>query len=366
MGASCYAGRMDMWDRLATVESRFEELTAKMGQPEVAASYERLQSLTRERATIEKIVTLYREYREAGRALDDAQSIINDGADAELLALAKEELETLTKRQQEIEAQLRLALLPKDPHDDRDVIVEIRAGTGGDEAALFAADLYRLYVRYADRVGWGTEVLSASETGIGGFKEIIFGVRGQGAYSRLKYESGVHRVQRVPKTETQGRIHTSTATVAVLAEAEEVEVNIGEEDLRVDIYHASSHGGQNVQKVASAVRITHLPTGIVASCQDERSQHKNRMKAMAVLRARLLALKEAEQHAEISETRRAQVGTGERSEKIRTYNFPQDRVTDHRLGLTLHNLPDIFDGKIDELVDAVATSEQAKQLERQQ
>ncbi len=356
---------MSMWDRLAAIEGRFEELTAEMGRPEVATDHERLQSLARERAALEEIVALYRDYRELDRGLGDARAIVAEGGDPELVALAKEEIATLSERRQGLEDRLKSALLPKDPHDERDVIVEIRAGTGGGEAALFAADLYRLYARYADRRGWQTEVLSFSETGIGGFKEIIFEVRGSGAYSRLKHESGVHRVQRVPDTEAQGRIHTSTATVAVLPEAEEVEVEIADDDLRVDIFHASSHGGQNVQKVASAVRITHLPSGLVATCQDERSQAKNRMKAMAVLRARLLAMKEREQEAEISQARRAQVGTGERSEKIRTYNFPQDRVTDHRIGLSLHNLPAILDGELDELIDAVATSEQARQLEQQ-
>ena len=356
---------MTMLDRLAAIEARFEELTDQMGQPEVAADYERLKALTRERAGLETTVTLYRDYRDTERSLTEARAIAKDGSDAEFAALAKEELDTLTGRRDELEEQLKRALLPKDPHDDRNVIVEIRAGTGGDEAGLFAADLYRMYSRYADRLGWQTEVLSASETGVGGFREIIFEMRGEGAYSRLKYERGVHRVQRVPKTETQGRIHTSAATVAILPEADEVEVDIAQDDLRVDIYHASGHGGQNVNKVASAVRITHLPSGIVVACQDQRSQMKNRVKAMGILRARLLAVKEQEQHAEISESRRAQVGTGERSEKIRTYNFPQDRVTDHRVGLNLHNLPAILDGEIDGLIDAVATSEEAKQLEEQ-
>ena len=356
---------MSMWDRLAAIEQRFEELTQEMGKPEVAADYERLQSLARERAGIEDIVARYREYREAEGKLAEARALVQEGGDAELVALAKDEVETYTARLEELEEQLKLALLPKDPHDERDVIVEIRAGTGGDEAALFASDLYRMYTRYADRQGWKTEVMSANRTGIGGLKEIIFEIHGRGAYSRLKYESGVHRVQRVPETEAQGRIHTSTATVAVLPEAEEVEVDINDDDLRIDIYHSSGHGGQNVQKVASAVRITHLPTGIVVACQDERSQYKNKTKAMAILRARLLAAKQQEQHAEISEARRAQVGTGERSEKIRTYNFPQDRVTDHRVGMSFHNLPSILDGEIDDLIDAVATSEQARQLEEQ-
>jgi peptide chain release factor 1 len=298
-------------------------------------------------------------------SLSEARSIVADGGDAELVELAKEEIETLESRHEALEEQIKVALLPKDPHDDRDVIVEIRAGTGGDEAALFAADLYRMYSRYADDRGWKTGVVSMSEIGIGGFKEIIFEVNGEGAYSRFKYESGVHRVQRVPKTETQGRIHTSAATVAVLPEADEVEVTIDESDLRTDIFHSSGHGGQNVQKVASAVRITHIPTGIVAQCQDERSQAKNRVKAMGVLRARLLDMKVREQEAEIAGSRKAQVGTGQRSEKIRTYNFPQDRVTDHRVGLTFHNLPSLLDGKIDTMIDAVATSEEARLLEEQ-
>jgi peptide chain release factor 1 len=353
-----------MWERLQSIEQRFEELTAQMGEPDVAADYERLQALARERAGIEAVVTLYRQYREVERGIEDARSVANDG-DAELAALAREELDELTARREQLEADLKLALLPKDPHDERNVIVEIRAGTGGDEAALFAADLYRMYTRYADRQGWQTEVLSFHEIGIGGFKEVVFDVRGQGAYSRLKYESGVHRVQRVPDTEAQGRIHTSTATVAVLPEAEEVEVDIDEGELRIDTMRASSAGGQNVNKVETAVRITHLPTGIVVSAQDERSQLKNRVKGMAVLRARLLALKQAEQHAEISQARRSQVGTGERSEKIRTYNFPQDRITDHRIGLSVHNLPGVLDGELDELIDAVATSEQTRLLQEQ-
>jgi peptide chain release factor 1 len=352
-----------MLDRLAAIESRFEELTAEMGRPEVAADYERLQALARERAGLEQVVTLYREYRQAERALADARSMATDG-DPELVSLAKEEMTSLSERLAATEERLKLALLPKDPHDERDVIVEVRAGTGGDEATLFAADLYRMYTRFADRQGWQTQVLSSNQTGVGGFKEIIFEMRGRGAYSRLKYESGVHRVQRVPATEAQGRIHTSAATVAVLPEAEDVEVAIKDDELRIDIFHSSGHGGQNVQKVASAVRITHLPTGLVVTCQDERSQLKNKMKAMAVLRARLLDLKQRVQQEEISEARRAQVGTGERSEKIRTYNFPQDRVTDHRIGLTMHNLQAILDGEIDGLIDAVATSEQARLLDQ--
>ena len=356
---------MSLSERLAAVERRYEELTAKMSRPEVAANHEQLGALARERASLTTVVELHRDYRDVAAALEGARSIVAEGGDAEMVALAKDEIAELTTRHTQLEDQIKRALLPKDPRDERDVIIEVRAGTGGDEAALFAADLYRMYNRYAEDRGWKTEVISANETGIGGFKEIVFEVHGDGAYSRMKYESGVHRVQRVPQTETQGRIHTSAATVAVLPEAEEVEIEIDDNDLRVDIYHASSHGGQNVQKVASAVRITHVPTGIVASCQDERSQMKNRMKAMAVLRARLLDKKVREQEAQIAGERKAQVGSGGRSEKIRTYNFPQDRVTDHRIGLTLHNLPAILNGKIDDLIDAVATSEEAKQLEQQ-
>jgi len=356
---------MSMWDRLAATERRFQELTAQMGRPEVASDHEQVQKLARERASLEELVSLLHEHREAEKALAEARAIASETADPELVALAKDEVDQLTSRLEDMEALLKRALVPRDARDERDVIVEVRAGTGGDEAALFAAALYRMYTRYADRRGWRTEVLSSNETGIGGFKEVIFAVRGSGAFSRLKHERGVHRVQRVPVTEAQGRIHTSTATVAVLPEAEEVEVAIDENELRIDIYHASSHGGQNVQKVASAVRITHVPTGIVATCQDERSQHKNKTKAMSVLRARLLDLREREQAAEVTEARRAQVGTGERSEKIRTYNFPQDRVTDHRIGLTLHNLERVLDGEIDELIDAIATSEEARLLEQQ-
>ncbi|MEX2159968.1 MAG: peptide chain release factor 1 [Dehalococcoidia bacterium] len=354
-----------MWDRLTAMEQRFEEVTAEMGRPEVAADHEHLQRLARERASLEQVVSLLRRYRDADKALQEARAIAGEGGDADMVEMAKDEAGELTARIEDLEAQLKRALLPKDPRDDKDVIMEVRGGTGGDEAALFSADLYRMYSRYADRRGWQTEVLSSSETGIGGLKEIVFAIRGQGAYSRLKYESGVHRVQRVPATEAQGRIHTSTATVAVLPEAEEVDVAIAENELRIDIFHASSHGGQNVQKVASAVRITHLPTGLVATCQDERSQFKNKSKAMSVLRARLLDLKEREQAAEMAGERRSQVGTGERSEKIRTYNVSQDRVTDHRIGLTVHNLERILDGEIDELIDAIATSEEARLLDEQ-
>ena len=351
-----------MFDRLEATERRFDELTAEMAKPEVSGDYEKLQAVARERASIEEVTTLYREWIANGKAIEDARGSLAD-SDADFAALAREELDRLTTERVDLEARLKRALVPKDPRDERNVIVEIRAGTGGDEAALFAADLYRMYTRYADRHGWSSEVLSQSEIGIGGMKEVIFEVRGAGAYSRLKYESGVHRVQRVPATEAQGRIHTSTATVAVLPEADDVEVDISEADLRIDIFHSGGAGGQNVNKVATAVRITHKPTGIVVVCQDERSQLKNRTKAMAVLRARLLDQKQSEQAEEIAGARRKQVGSGERSEKIRTYNFPQDRVTDHRIGLTVHNLPRLLDGEIDELIDAVSADEEARLLE---
>jgi peptide chain release factor 1 len=355
-----------MWERLESLEQRYESLTEEMARPEVASDYEKLQALAKERASLEEVVSLYRRYKDAEGHIEEARTLLADGHDPEIEALAREELDKLTHAQEELVDALKAALLPPDPRDEKNVIVEIRAGTGGEEAALFAADLYRMYSRYADARGWKVDVLTRHESGVGGFKEIIFEVRGGGAYSRLKYESGVHRVQRVPTTEAQGRIHTSTATVAVLPEAEEIEVDIKDDDLKMDIFHSSAPGGQNVQKVATAVRLTHVPTGMVVVCQDERSQMKNRVKAMAVLRARLLEMRQREQMEEISETRRTQVGTGERSEKIRTYNFPQDRLTDHRVGMTVHNLPAILDGELDEIIDAVATSERARLLETQQ
>jgi peptide chain release factor 1 len=350
-----------MFDRLSATEQRYEDLTAEMARPEISGDYERLQGIAKERASIERVVELYRAWRDNGVALEEARTVLGDN-DPEIAALAKDEIERLTAQRAVLEQDLKRALMPKDPRDDRDVIVEIRAGTGGDEAALFAADLYRMYTRYADRHRWTPEVLSLNEIGIGGIKEVVFEIHGQGAYSRLKYESGVHRVQRVPATEAQGRIHTSTATVAVLPTAEEVEVAINESELRIDKFHSGGAGGQNVNKVETAIRITHLPTGIVVVCQDERSQLKNRMKAMAVLRARLLDQKQSEQNEEIAGARKQQVGSAERSEKIRTYNFPQDRLSDHRVGLTTHNLPRIMDGELDDVIDAVASAEEARQL----
>jgi peptide chain release factor 1 len=356
---------MSMLDRLAEIEKRYEELAREMARPEVASDIKRLQVLARERASVEDLVNDYRQYQATTRSLKETRAMLQDELDEELKALAKQEIESLEAKQERLLSELRLGLLPRDENDEKDVIVEIRAGAGGDEAALFAADLFRMYSRYAQSKGWAVDIIDSNESSIGGFKEIIFEVKGRGAFSRLKYERGVHRVQRVPVTESSGRIHTSTATVAVLPEASEVEISINPDDLRTDIFHSGGAGGQNVNKVATAVRITHLPTGIVAVCQDERSQLRNRQKAMAVLRARLLDVEQRKQEAAITEQRRSQVGTGDRSEKIRTYNFPQDRITDHRIGLTLHNLPQVMEGELDRLIDTLATDEQAKQLEKQ-
>lgn len=357
--------RGTMLERLDSIERRYVELNELMAQPEVASDFDQLQVLAREHASIEELVTMFRVYKTVIKSLEETQTMLTQGLDEEMAGLAKDEVESLQAQRDHLLQEIKLALIPRDPADEKDVIVEIRAGAGGNEAGLFAADLFRMYARYASSKRWRTEVMSSNETGIGGFKEIIFEVKGRGAYSRLKYESGVHRVQRVPLTESSGRIHTSTATVAVLPEAEEVEVDIDTNDLRVDTYRASGAGGQHVNKVESAVRITHIPTGMVVTCQDERSQIKNRVKAMAVLRARLLDRERQRQVQELTDTRRSQVGTGDRSEKIRTYNFPQGRVSDHRIGLTLHNLEAVLEGGLDEIIDAVATADQAKQLEVQ-
>ena len=352
-----------MLKRLDSIERRYTELNELMSEPEVASDFDKLQNLAREQASIEELVTKYREYKATLKSLEETQAMVAQGLDVEMAKLAKDEVESLEEQRDRLLQEMRIALLPHDPADDKDVIVEIRAGAGGEEAGLFAANLFRMYARYASAKGWLPEIVSSNETGIGGFKEIIFEVKGKGVYSRLKYESGVHRVQRVPLTESSGRIHTSTATVAVLPEAKEVELAIDPDDVRVDTFRASGAGGQHVNKVSSAVRITHLPTGMVVTCQDERSQMKNRVRAMAVLRARLLDRERERQFQEVADARRSQVGTGDRSEKIRTYNFPQGRVTDHRIGLTLHNLESVLEGNLDEIIDAVATTDQAKQLE---
>ena len=354
-----------MWDRLETIDKRYQELNEQMAMPEIATDVKRLQVLAQERASIESLVTKYREYKATAKSLEETRAMLSGGVDEEMVALVKQEIESLESQLDHQLQELKLSLLPKDANDERDIIMEIRAGAGGDEAGLFAGDLFRMYSRYAQSRGWDIDIINANESGIGGFKEIIFEIKGRGAFSRLKHERGVHRVQRVPTTESSGRIHTSTATVAVLPEAEEIDVSINPDDLRVDIYHSGGAGGQNVNKVATAVRITHLPTGIVAACQDERSQLRNKTKAMSVLRARLLDLEQRKQEEEITNQRRSQVGTGDRSEKIRTYNFPQDRVSDHRINLTLHNLPRILEGELDELIDVLATNDQAKRLEEQ-
>ena len=352
-----------MLDKLATIDSRYSELERLMSDPEVAADYSRVQELAREMSALRDVAALSRRYRKATQDAEEAREISRDESDREMAALAREEFAELEAQKQALEEELRVVLLPRDPNDDKNVIVEVRAGTGGEEAGLFAADMYRMYSRYAQLRGWKIEIINSNENGLGSIKEIVFKIDGKGAYSRLKHESGVHRVQRIPVTESGGRIHTSAATVAVLPEAEEVDVEVDPEELQIDIFHSSGHGGQNVQKVATAVRITHVPTGIVAVCQDERSQHKNKEKAMSVLRSRLLAMEIRKQQEEVSEARRSQVGSGDRSERVRTYNFPQDRVTDHRVSLTRHNLAGILDGDIDPFVDALTDHEQNRMLQ---
>ena len=356
-------GLPEMMEQLEKIEKRYEAIDHQMAKPEVTSDRQQLQSLAQERAKLEDIVTKYREYKATLKSLAETRAMPDDGLDEEMTAMVKEELEHLESRLDRLQRELKLALLPKDPSDEKDIIMEIRAGAGGDEAALFAADLFRMYSRYAQVKGWDTDVISASESGIGGFKEIIFEIRGKRAFSRLKYDRGVHRVQRVPLTESSGRLHTSTATVAVMPKAEEVDITVNPNDLKIDIFHSGGAGGQNVNKVATAVRITHLPSGMVVVCQDERSQLQNKIKAMSVLRARLLDIEQRKQEEQITQDRRSQVGSGDRVEKIRTYNFPQDRVSDHRLGKSFHNLPRIMDGEFDEIIDALATSDQAKKLE---
>jgi peptide chain release factor 1 len=351
-----------MLEKLAAVEARYEELNHLMADPQVATNPDLLREYGQESAELEELVQVYRRFRDVRDQLAETRTMLDDGLDDDMLALIEDEIATLEQQETELTDQLQWLLLPRDPNDEKNVIVEIRAGTGGDEAGLFAADLYRMYVRYAEMQRWKTQVLSSHSTGIGGFKEVIFEVQGRGAYSHLKFESGVHRVQRVPDTEASGRIHTSTATVAVLPEMEEVEVQVDPNDIRIDVFRSQGAGGQSVNTTDSAVRLTHLPTGMVVTCQDERSQLQNRIRALAILRSRLYEIEQQRLVEEQGATRRSQVGTGERSEKIRTYNFPQNRVTDHRIGFTTHRLEAILEGALDELIQALTEADQAARL----
>ncbi len=351
-----------LFDKLDPVINRYHEIEESMADPEIAANFERVQELARERASLEDLVKIGGKYKELVNEIEDLKSLVHDGSDPELVLLAKEELETNQAMLEELTQSLRMALLPKNPNDERDVIIEIRAGTGGAEAGIFAADLYRAYTRYAQNQGWNVEVMDSNPTEVGGFNKIVFEIQGKGVFSRMKFESGVHRVQRIPNTESQGRIHTSTATVAVLPVVDEIEVKINPDDLRIDIFHAGGHGGQNVNKVATAVRIVHEPSGLTVVCQDERSQYKNKQRAMSMLRSRLYEAEQNRQDAEISESRRSQVGGAERSEKIRTYNYPQDRVTDHRSNANFHDIPRLMDGDLDDMFDRLSAWEQERLL----
>ena len=351
-----------LFDKLGPVIQRYHEIEESMGDPEVAASFERIQELARERASLETLVKIAAVYKGLVSEIEDLESLIKESSEPELIEMAKEELTIAHGKFDELTQDLRLALLPKNPNDERDVIIEIRAGAGGAEAGIFAADLYRAYSRYAVNHGWKVEIMDSNPTEVGGFNKIVFEIQGKGVFSRMKFESGVHRVQRVPNTETQGRIHTSTATVAVLPVADEVEVKIDPNEIRIDIFHAGGHGGQNVNKVATAVRIVHEPSGLTVVCQDERSQYKNKQRAMTMLRSRLFEAEQIRHDAEISENRRAQVGAADRSEKIRTYNYPQDRITDHRSNENFHGIPKLMDGDLDNMFDRLSAWEQERLL----
>jgi peptide chain release factor 1 len=350
-----------MFDKLQEVEARYVELETLLSSPEIVANRQRFQSLSKERADLERLVEAYRQFRQTEQHIAENKELL---VDPEMRELAREELDADKVVLEQLAERLKVLLLPKDPNDERNVLLEVRAGTGGEEASLFAADIYRLYSRYAERCNWRNEILSLSPSSSGGVKEVVALISGERVYSRLKYESGVHRVQRVPVTEAQGRIHTSTATVAVLPEAEEVDIQINDKELRIDVMRAGGPGGQGVNTTDSAVRITHLPSGLVVLCQDEKSQHKNKAKALKILRSRILEMEQAKQDAEVREERRSQVGGGERSEKIRTYNFPQDRLTDHRIGLTRHNLQGVLDGDIQDMIDSLQAHFQAEALRK--
>ena len=349
-----------MLEKLAGIEQHYEQLGRDL--EEVGGDYQRAAEINKERVDLEPLIKKASEYRKSLQRIQEARELLESETDEEMLALAQMEIEELEPQIEKLEMTIKSMLVPKDPRDDKNVIVEVRAGTGGDEAALFAADLFRMYTRYAENKRWKSEILSQNEIGIGGFKEVIFEIKGAGAYSKLKYESGVHRVQRIPETESSGRIHPSTATVAVLAEVEDVDIDIPDSDLRIDVYKSAGAGGQSVQKNATAVRITHIPTGMVVACQDERSQLQNKMRAMSILRARIYEAEEEKRRSEQEEARRSQVGTGERSEKIRTYNYPQNRVTDHRIGISSYNLPGVMEGNIDEFIDELSTRDEAERL----
>ena len=351
-----------MFSKLDFIEGKYEELSTKISDPSVMADQKEWQKLCKEQSDLEIIVTKYNEYKKVMKDTENDKEMLQDKLDKEMKDMVEEELKELSVQQADLESEIKILLLPKDPNDQKNVFVEIRGGAGGEEAALFSANLCRMYTRYAEKRGWKVEVMSANETDLGGLKEVVFMIRGAGAYSRLKYESGVHRVQRVPDTESSGRIHTSTATVAVLPEVEDVEVEINQNDLRIDVYRSSGNGGQCVNTTDSAVRITHLPSGLVVTCQDEKSQLKNKEKAMKVLRSRLYEIAEAERSAGIAEDRKSQVGTGDRSERVRTYNYTQGRVSEHRIGLTLYKLDSFLDGDIDEVIDAMITAEQAEKM----
>jgi len=353
-----------MFKRLEEVERKFENLTQQIADPAVASDQMRYKKIAKERASLSELVETYRKYKKTAEEIEGNKHIAEHDSSEEMISLAKEELVILEQKRNELEKQLKFLLLPKDPNDEKNILLEIRAGTGGEEAALFASDLFRMYSRYAERHGWKTEILDHNETGLGGLKEMIALISGEKVFSNLKYESGTHRVQRVPKTEASGRIHTSAVTVAVLPEAEDIDIQIDEKDLRVDVFRASGPGGQGVNRTDSAVRLTHIPTGLVVQCQDERSQHKNKARALKILKSRLLDQEQQKQDDERTATRRSMVGSGDRSEKIRTYNFPQNRMTDHRIGLTIHNLAAILDGELDDMIQALRTHYQSEALAR--